>query len=97
MIDFLHSFCRFLYYLSLFLFRCHLVVVFPAHLSFVAGLAAGSSRVEDAEVRLLTANGYGASTLGKVAATAILLGQPVRSFQTFKGQRNYPGLRRGLR
>jgi len=32
------------------------------------------------------------STLGKVDAAALRSGRPVRTFPTYKGQRNYPGL-----
>lgn len=37
-------------------------------------------------------DGWVESTLGKVDAAAVGSGRPVRSFPTYKGQRNYPGL-----
>lgn len=48
--------------------------------------------MEEAEVRFLTADDWVSSTLGKVDAAAVVAGQPVRSFPTYKGQQNYPGL-----
>lgn len=46
----------------------------------------------DAEVRYLSIDGWVGSTLGKVDGAALFAGGPVRSFPTYKGQRNYPGL-----
>ena len=50
------------------------------------------SRHEDAQIRFLSADGWTESTLVKVDPAAIGSGRPVRSFPTYKGQRNYPGL-----
>jgi hypothetical protein len=58
----------------------------------VAGPAGGVVGVEEAEVRFLAADGWVSSTLGKVDAAAVVAGAPARSFPTYKGQRNYPGL-----
>ena len=55
-------------------------------------MAAPPSRVEDVQVRYRTADGWAESTLGNVDAAAVLAGHPARSFPTFEGQRNYPGL-----
>ena len=46
----------------------------------------------DAQIRYLGADGWAESTLGKVDAAALGSGRPVRTFPTYKGQRNYPGL-----
>ncbi len=48
----------------------------------------------DAQVRYLSLGDgdWADSPLGKVDAAAVLAGGPVRSFPTYKGQRNYPGL-----
>lgn len=91
MADFLQP-CRFLAYLSLFLGSCHLVGSFPAKLSHVVKPRGLGSRVEDTQIRLLTGEGWTESTFGKVDAAAVGSGRPVRSFPTYKGQRNYPGL-----
>lgn len=47
---------------------------------------------EDAQIRFLGADGWTESTLGRVDAAAFGSGRPVRSFPTYRGQRNYPGL-----
>lgn len=86
------SFCRFLANLSLFLIRCHLVGTLPANLSHVVDPAGDVVAVMEAEVRFMAADGWVSSTLGKVEAAAVVAGQPARSFPTYKGQRNYPGL-----
>lgn len=49
-------------------------------------------RDEDALIRFFGDEGWTESTLVKVDAVAVGSGRPVRSFPTYKGQRNYPGL-----
>ena len=50
------------------------------------------SRDDSARIRFLGADGWVESTLGKVDGTAVRSGRPVRTFPTYKRQRNYPGL-----
>ena len=49
--------------------------------------------LSQAELRFLDADDKWVSTdLGKAVGADVVRGQPVRSFPTYRGQRNYPGL-----